>query len=82
MNNNNKSDLKNKKVFIAIHPKEPIMISVGEDKTIYLWDIEQNNILFKKNLDVIPTCCRFSPDGDLLVIGFVDGVFIIYDSKI
>jgi len=37
-----KSNLNNKKLFITLHPVELIMISVGEDKTMILWDIEKN----------------------------------------
>lgn len=40
MNKNIKSNLKNKKVFITLHPWEPVMVTVGEDKNLLLWDIE------------------------------------------
>lgn len=82
MNKNIKTNLKNKKIFITLHPREPVMVTVGEDKNLLLWDIEQNLLLTKEHLDIIPTCCKFSPDGDQLVVGFIDGQFKIFESKI
>ena len=82
MNKNIKSNLKNKKVFMTLHPREPVMVTVGEDKNLLLWDIEQNRLLTKEYLDIIPTCCKFSPDGDQLVVGFIGGQFKIFESKI
>lgn len=82
MNKSIQSNLKNKKLFITLHPLEPVMVSVGEDKSLILWDIEQNKEIVREYLDIIPTCCKFSPDGDQLVVGFIDGQFKIFDSKI
>lgn len=79
----NKSNQKNKKLYITIHPREPIMISVGEDKNLCLWDIEKNKLLNnKKYLEDYPTCVKFSPDGDSIIVGFINGKFQIMDSKI
>jgi WD40 repeat protein len=80
----NKSNQKNKKIFMTIHPREPIMITVGEDKNLCLWDIEKNKLLNnnKKQLDDYPTCVKFSPDGDSIIVGFISGNFQILDSKI
>ena len=77
-----KSNLNNKKLFITLHPVELIMITVGEDKNMILWDIEKNMNLAQKQLDNVPTCCRFSPDGLLFVIGFIDGQIHFMESKI
>ena len=53
-----------------MHPTYPIMVSVGEDQNLIIWNTEDNILLFVKSLGMTPTAIKFSPDGDLLVIGF------------
>lgn len=63
-------DFFNKKMFFALHPTQPIMMSTGEDQKLIVWDTENNSLLMVKSLGQTPTAIRFSPDGELLVIGF------------
>ncbi len=57
------------------------MVSIGEDSNLCLWDIETCKLLTIKNLEITPTACKFSPDGLLLVVGFINGQLIFLDSK-
>ncbi|CAD8183513.1 unnamed protein product [Paramecium pentaurelia] len=75
-------DFFNKKMFITLHPTQPIMVSMGEDQKLILWDTENNSLLLVKNMGMTPTAIRLSPDGDLLVIGFQNSMVVIMDSKI
>lgn len=58
------------------------MVSVGEDQNLNLWDLDSNQILLVKFLGVTPSAIKFSNDGDILVIGFVNGSIMVLDSKI
>jgi len=35
-----------------------------------IWDTENNSVLMVRNLGMTPSAIKFSPDGELLVIGF------------
>ena len=63
-------DFFNKKLFFALHPTLPIMISVGEDQRLMIWDTQNNSLLMVNNLGMTPSAIKFSPSGELLVIGF------------
>ena len=82
VNSQNQKNYTNKKIHIALHPFFPIMVSVGEDNVLYIWDTDKNQILSSKEYKNKPTAIKFSPDGNLLVIGFITGTLLILDSKI
>ena len=82
LNSQNQKNYSNKKIHIALHPFFPIMVSVGEDNILYIWDTDKNQILSSKEYKHKPTAIKFSPDGNLLVIGFITGTLLILDSKI
>jgi WD40 repeat protein len=73
-----------KRVFFALHPRFDILLSLGEDQNLFLWDTEKNKIITSKVLGYIahPTAVKFNKDGDIIVIGFSDGLVIFLDSKI
>lgn len=82
VNSQNQKNYTNKKIHIALHPYFPIMVTTGEDNVLYIWDTEKNQILTSKEYKFKPTAIKFSPDGNLLVIGFINGTLLILDSKI
>jgi len=82
LNSQNQKNYTNKKIHIALHPFFPIMVSCGEDNVLYIWDTDKNQILNCKEYKNKPTAIKFSPDGNLLVIGFINGTLLILDSKI
>lgn len=47
-----------------------------------VWDITSNKLLSIEYLSKTPSAIKFSPEGDLLVIGLTSGDLVIYDSKI
>lgn len=58
------------------------MATIGEDQNMCLFDTNENKLLQVKYLGNTPTAIRFSPDGSLLVIGFMNGDVILFDYKI
>ena len=71
-----------KQVFITLHHKHPILISVGDDGYISFWDTETSSLALLQKLPAYPTTAKFSPDSNYLVIGLVDGRILIYEPKI
>lgn len=51
---------------------------------MFVWDTEKNKLITSKILGYVayPTAVKFNKDGDILVIGFSDGLVIFLDSKI
>ena len=79
----NPLDFRNyKKVFVACHPKQPIIVTVGDDKVLYFWNYHTRKPLLSKNLTYFPTVCKFSPDGKNLVVGFDNGILKVFEPKI
>ncbi len=76
------SSYSHKKVHIALCPIQPIMFSIGEDSALFIWDTEKNSLLDLRELPFRPTAIKFSPDGNLLVVGFINGMVWILDAKI
>ncbi len=66
------------------------MISVGEDRSLFIWDVEKNKLLQRRflqsfsssSLSKSVSCIKFSPNGNVLVLGFFDGTIMFLDSKI
>ena len=72
----------NKKVYIALHPSIPIMVSVAEDQNLFVWSTEKNKLLQVTALPYIPTAVKFTPEkGEILVIGFINGALLFLDSN-
>mgnify|MGYP000848290117 FL=1 len=73
-----------KRLFFTLHPRFDILLSLGEDQNLFLWDTEKNKIITSKVLGYVahPTCAKFNRDGDIIVVGFSDGLVIFLDSKI
>ena len=40
---------------------------------MYVFDTASNRLLRSENLGQTPTAIKFSPEGDLLIIGFANG---------
>lgn len=71
---------KQKKLQIAVHPKETLMATIGSDKSLCFWDTYEHRIVEKKELQTQPTFLKWSNDseGTFLVVGFITGVLDIY----
>jgi WD40 repeat protein len=76
--------LDNRYLRMAMHPQLSIMATVGRDKTLCIWNINDKTIMERYFLgsNVLPTCLKYNPDGTMLCIGFQDGNTKLYQSKI
>lgn len=71
-----------KKTFAAVYPLYPIMASVGDDETLRFWDMEKKQLILSKSLGTQASCLAFSPDSSFLVVGLINGVMLVLESKI
>lgn len=68
-----------KKIITCLHPKEGVLVSVGNDQTLMLWDVNKDTCLVSKNLGHQATCLDFSPDGFYIAVGLQNGVFLLIE---
>ena len=60
---------------IATHPLNPNMIcTVGKDKTVRIFDCSQHCQIKMAMLDTMAHCCTYSPDGQVILIGYGCGI--------
>jgi len=74
---NHTSQTRNKMLLFAIHPVERVLVTVGQDESIMYYDIDGQMLLLMKQLEGAPSALKFSPDGNLLLIGFLDGSMLV-----
>ena len=65
-----------------MNPLYAIMASVGDDETLRFWDINKKQIVMSKNLGTQATSLAFSPDGTSLIIGLINGVLLVLESRV
>jgi WD40 repeat protein len=71
---------------LALRPTQddapPIMASVGEDRTVRLWQPTVGRMMRFARLDgVIPLCAQWKPDGSRMVVGCSDGHVRVIDPE-
>lgn len=71
-----------KKTFVAVYPLYPIMASVGDDETLRFWDLQKKQLILSKSLGTQASSLAFSPDSSFLIVGLVNGVMLVLESKI
>lgn len=81
-----------KRIAMAVHPVFPINVSVGSDKQLKVWDLDNHIMLEDISLvrylnasphqPPTPTCLKFSIKGDSLVVGFDDSSLLTLMIKV
>jgi WD40 repeat protein len=66
---------------VAMHPTEPLVATVSEDKTLRIWDNLKHQLVRFKILNHKAYCCGFSNDGLAIAVGMGDGTFNVIDAK-
>lgn len=60
---------------VDTHPLNPKqMCTVSSDKTVRIYDMESHKLVKMSLLDTMASCCCYSPDGELILIGLGSGV--------
>ena len=72
---------------LAVNPTKPQYCTVGDDKTVRVWDAETRKLVKFKELDSMARSCAYSPDGLSIAVGLggrvgsaagkKDGAFVI-----
>lgn len=57
------------------HPNRQECITVGEDKTLRVWNLETKKMLTMIELPDIARCACFSPNGQIIVVGLGGSVY-------
>uniref|UniRef100_A0A8C4NL00 Echinoderm microtubule-associated protein-like 6 n=1 Tax=Eptatretus burgeri TaxID=7764 RepID=A0A8C4NL00_EPTBU len=62
---------------LAAHPSQDIAISAGDDGTVRTWDIADKRPVSKVSLGQPARAAAYSPDGDMVAIGLLNGEFLL-----
>lgn len=76
---------------IGMHPTRDDYCTVGDDKTLRVWDIYQRRQQHVTFLDTVSRACTYSPDGAYIAVGLggsitrgkhkKDGTFLVFDAS-
>eukprot|EP01012_Entosiphon_sulcatum_P008903 TRINITY_DN14896_c0_g1_i1.p1 TRINITY_DN14896_c0_g1~~TRINITY_DN14896_c0_g1_i1.p1 ORF type:complete len:736 (-),score=152.62 TRINITY_DN14896_c0_g1_i1:828-3005(-) len=65
---------------LAAHPQNETIATVGDDKTLLVWDAGSRKTVADVQLATPALCCTFSPDGALLAVGYNEGSVSIFET--
>jgi len=54
---------------LAIHPKKAEYCTVGDDKTVRVWDLNTKKLIKMTKLNEMARAVAYSPDGSLIAVG-------------
>lgn len=72
----------NRRVYLATSNVFNIIASAGDDCQLFILDFEKRAVVSCLNLDERPSALKFSPNGKLLVVGFLSGRSAIFEIKV
>ncbi|RLN68841.1 hypothetical protein BBJ28_00002720 [Nothophytophthora sp. Chile5] len=55
---------------LAIHPSRREFVTVGDDRTLRVWDMDTKRVLQLRALPAKARACAYSPDSELFAVGF------------
>jgi microtubule-associated protein-like 6 len=55
---------------LSISPSNPHYATVGDDKTLRIWDLFEHKLVKMSALEMMSRACCYSPDGTMIAVGF------------
>ena len=65
---------------VATHPSHPSCVSVSDDGTLRVWDLQTHSMTSLLSLGKPARCVGYSVDGGAIAVGFKDGSFKVLES--
>ncbi|XP_017783168.1 PREDICTED: echinoderm microtubule-associated protein-like 2 isoform X2 [Nicrophorus vespilloides] len=66
---------------LAAHPSVPQFATAGQDKLLQMWDSMSHSILWSKDIGEQAHSIAFSSDGCVVVVGCLDGQWLVFDTQ-
>lgn len=67
---------------LAVHPTRSHIYTWGRDSILAVWDLKQRRQISYTKLESGGDALAFSPDGSQLVVGFLNGSFLVFDVNL
>jgi WD40 repeat protein len=68
---------------VDFHPANSSFFVTGcVDKVLRLWSFPNSRAVFSNSFSDVITCCKFNPDGALLVVGFQHGLCEVFEGEV
>ncbi|GBP33928.1 Echinoderm microtubule-associated protein-like 1 [Eumeta japonica] len=64
---------------LAAHPTLPQYVTAGRDRLLQLWDGLSHSTVWSKDIEERASCCAWSKDGSVVVVGCDAGRWLIFD---
>jgi microtubule-associated protein-like 6 len=55
---------------LAVHPSQREFVTVGDDRTLRVWDMDAKRLIQARALPAKARACAYSPNAELLAVGF------------
>ena len=65
---------------LAAHPSKPSCVTVSDDGTLRMWDIQTHVMTRLLSLGKPARCVGYSVDGGAIAVGFKDGSFTVRET--
>ena len=66
---------------LAAHPSKPSCVTVSDDGTLRVWDVQTHSMTGLLSLGKLARCVGYSVDGAAIAVGFKDGSFAVMESE-
>jgi microtubule-associated protein-like 6 len=66
---------------LGVHPTKRIFATASDDKLVKVWDGATHTCMLTIPVKFEARSCGFSPDGNSLAVGYINGSFSIFDAK-